>query len=284
VTTFRKNVLLICVKYDADNETERYLGSIQTLRGLENLQVIVVDNTPNSTLGRTLCACNVRVIQAPGNLGYFGGARYGLSCYLRDNPLPPWVIVSNVDLTIDDDHFIERLMHLNVSPDLGVVAPSIRSNLTGIDQNPFMRTQPSPWRMHAYKWLHRSRFILNAHELTSAAVNRIAAKVFTKRKILDGQPPAEKIYAPHGSFLIFSGMYFERGGDLNYPEFLFGEEVYIAEKVRSLQLKILYQPSMVVMHQEHSSTKLLRSRAVAAYIASSAAYCADAFFPLRTRN
>ena len=82
-------------------------------------------------------------------------------------------------------------------------------------------------------------------------------------------------------FLIFSSEYFRAGGSLDFPGFLFGEEVYLAETLRKLGLDAVYEPSLEVVHQEHKSTRLVKSRKMAREVASSAAYCADTYFPLK---
>ena len=270
--------LVICVKYGSDEETEKYLDSMRTLQSQERLHVLVVDNTVKGTWVGDSSKPNCRAVQAPDNLGYFGGARYGLSLYLETNPLPDWVIVSNVDLSIEDPLFLDRLTRLGSIPNLGAVAPSIRSSLTGIDQNPYMRVRPTALRMHFYKWLFRSWVALNTYECLSVLYKKISGQFRKDRSGYFQSGPSEEIYAPHGSFLIFSRTYFERGGDLQFPRFLFGEEIYIAESMRRLGLKVLYEPSLQVIHKEHHSTGLFRSRRIAAYVASSAAYCADTFF------
>jgi GT2 family glycosyltransferase len=270
--------LLLCVKYGVDKETERYLESIQTLQSRNGLRVLVVDNTVDGSWARSAHS-DYQAVQAPGNLGYFGGARYGLSLYLQQNPLPDWVVVSNVDLCIDDPLFLERLAWLGSVPNLGAVAPRIRSSLTGMDQNPYLRVRPSALRMHLYKWLFRSWLILNVYEVLGTLFHRVRSAIGSVRLASSRLPSRETIYAPHGSFLIFSRNYFDRGGTLDFPEFLFGEEIYIAENMRALGLQVVYEPSLQVTHQEHHSTKLFKSRTVAQYLARSAAYCADTLFP-----
>jgi GT2 family glycosyltransferase len=277
------SALLICVKYGSDEETDHYLESVRSLQSQSSMHVLVVDNTLDGSWGQRSSQFNCIAVQASQNLGYFGGARYGLSHYLSENPLPDWVIVSNVDLTIADPKFLDHLFPLKDDPDLGVVAPSIRSNLTGRDQNPYLATRPSSLRMHFYKWLYRSWLLLNAHELASAAVHKLLG-VLRSGRSSDSEGSRREIYAPHGSFLIFSKTYFERDGDLQFPEFLFGEEIYVAEKLRTLKLKAIYEPSLVVIHEEHQSTKLFKSRPIAAYVAASAAYCANTFFPLHSKS
>lgn len=277
-----QEALLICVKYSADPETVRYLESLRQLHGQSNLHVLIVDNDASGATSDLRIDARFAVLQSDENLGYLGGARWGMSKYLEEHPLPDWVIVSNVDLLITDRHFLEKLAALKSVPRVGAVAPRIASVLTGRNQNPFMRNRPSAMRMHAYKWLHRSWLALNAHELGSVVFHRLRSALgrSTRTKANLDRELGGKIYAPHGSFLILSKEYFRSGGSLDFPCFLFGEEIYLAENLRKLGLDVIYEPSLEVLHQEHKSTKLLKSRKLGQFVASSAAYCADTYFPL----
>jgi hypothetical protein len=64
----------------------------------------------------------------------------------------------------------------------------------------------------------------------------------------------KKIYAPHGSFVIFSNQYFKRGGwiDSNYE--MYGEEVTTAEIAKKNKIPIFFVPDLKVLHVIHSST------------------------------
>jgi GT2 family glycosyltransferase len=67
-----------------------------------------------------------------------------------------------------------------------------------------------------------------------------------------------QIYAPHGSIFIFRRAFFEHGGNIRFPYFLFGEEIYIAEQVKEKGGKILYAPELNIIHNEHTSTGLFK--------------------------
>jgi len=283
VAQLAQTVLLICVKYGADEETARYLESLRRLQGQPNIHVLIVDNSSKRGVPNLPTDSNFTVLRSNENLGYLGGVRRGMSSYLEKHALPDWVIVSNVDLVITDRQFLQQLAALKAAPRVGAVAPRIASALTGRNQNPFMRRRPSPIRMHAYKWLYRSWIALNAHELASALFHRLRSAVaqVVRTKANPSRDFSRKIYAPHGSFVVLSREYFRAGGSLDFPCFLFGEEIYLAESLRTLGLDVIYEPSLEVVHQEHKSTKLLKSRKLARFVASSAAYCADTYFPLK---
>src|SRR5258707_15459514 len=86
-----QSVLLICVKYGSDVETAQFLESLGKLQGQRNLQVLVVDNKGGAAFSEPPAELNLTFVRAEENLGYFGGARKGLSLYLQERALPDWV-------------------------------------------------------------------------------------------------------------------------------------------------------------------------------------------------
>ncbi|MGC8979631.1 glycosyltransferase family 2 protein, partial [Caldisericum sp.] len=88
----------------------------------------------------------------------------------------------------------------------------------------------------------------------------------------------QEIYAPFGACIIFHRNYFEAGGTLNTECFLFGEEIFVAETARKLNLRILYDPELKVIHHEHSSISILKSKQKAFYAYQSIKYYIDKFF------
>jgi GT2 family glycosyltransferase len=92
--------------------------------------------------------------------------------------------------------------------------------------------------------------------------NRARSK-FAKRapahRTVDAIP--QPIYAAHGAFMIFSRHYFESGGFLDSNLFLYGEEISVGEICAALGLSVVFNPRLVVLHNEHLSTgsRLTRS-------------------------
>lgn len=277
--------LVIAIHFGDTSPTINLLKSLSRLDQFSDLSISIVNNGPDESGRSTLATAtrsmpNISVVNSVVNRGYFGGARHGLAHYLESHPLPDWVIISNIDLLITDHRFLSRLAAIDGGSGLGVVAPCIRSSKTGRDQNPFIERRPSVARMHAYKWIYRSRLALHTYELAAAAFHKTHGFFMPQRQDAESTASTGRtIYAPHGSFLIFAKEYFRAGGTLDFPCFLFGEEIYVAETVRRLGLKVRYEPSLVVTHQEHATTKLVKSQKLAEAVAVSAAYCANTYFP-----
>lgn len=279
------SILVIGVSYHSDTDAKAFVVDLLTQQGGGNLFVIVVDNSFPSTLAQTVGAIltenhNVSFLTPQRNLGYYGAATWALSIYSSSQPLPEWIIVSNVDLAIAQTDFFPRLIEYGRQHDFDVIAPAVSSELSHRDQNPFMVARPSPWRMRFYKCIFKYYPIHVAYSMLSLALLKLnSAQMQTTKSVTASNPTAPiPIYAPHGSFIAFRSRYFEKGGTLNHPVFLFGEEIFVAETARRLGLTIGYDPRLQVIHHEHRSTGYFPSRRIAAYSSAAASYWADHYF------
>jgi len=251
--------------------------------------VLFVDNSDGELLGDLATSLRrvgsgARCLNPGANLGYFGGARFGLEILQAQGRMSQWVVVSNVDLTFDPLAFVEILESID-APSVGVVAPSVRSTLTGRELNPYLRGRPSALRMHAYKWVYRYYSTMCVYEWMSAARGHLLARN-RAASIVKGTGPerlgeavdCEPIYAGHGSIMAFSAEYFRRGGNLDHKPFLFGEEISVAEAARRIGLPIVWVPLIKVEHHEHVSVGRLPGRRKYGFLREATAHCADRYF------
>lgn len=253
-------------------------GFLQCFRDpLAGTRVWVVDNTEAAhrvplTVDPHQCewaAC----VTSPGNLGYFGGARFGLELAFAGGADPDWVVVSNVDVRLDPSE-VARSLHTKEVTKSGVIAPAVTSSATGAALNPFMSVRPSRSRMHLYKNLFRYYWGYAAYSALSGLAHR-----FRHRPERSPEPGTDRrIYSPHGSIMIFSREFFARGGSLAHPPFLYGEEITVAERARELGLPVEFVPSIRVEHQEHASMSALPGKLQHRFISEAATYAADAYF------
>src|SRR5882762_158509 len=94
--------LVIGINYQTDEHAVTFARSLARYSP-EDVSVILVDNSERGNpdgFPRQIRAASpqIRYLEAPRNLGYFGGANYGLKQYLAGSELPDWVIVCNVDI------------------------------------------------------------------------------------------------------------------------------------------------------------------------------------------
>lgn len=277
--------MVIGVSYQSDTDARDFAVDILAKKGAGNVYVIIVDNSSPSTLSEKMQDVldenpNLSILEPHRNLGYYGAATWALSIYCSSRPFPEWTIVSNVDLAIRQKDFFLRLIEFGGQHDFDVIAPAISSELSCRDQNPFMLTRPTSARMHFIKSVFRYYPIHVAYSMLSLFVLKLRSSRICTAKTMPRPNPTRPItiYAPHGSFIAFRNTHFEKGGTLNHPVFLFGEEIFIAETARRLGLTIGYDSRLEVIHREHKSTGYFPSRRIFAYSSEAATYCADHYF------
>jgi GT2 family glycosyltransferase len=253
--------LLLSINYGRPATTLAFLQNVSTLARFSELHAVIVDNASTSDSAEPLreaieAMSNAELLESPVNRGYFGAARFAMESYLASGKsIPNWTIVCNNDVTIKDEQFLEKLWNLDPSG-IGVIAPRIQSLPLGLEQNPFMRSRPN-WARRALIRFVASHYPLAALWNWLSKQKNKARSQFANPKPEHSEtadPVLDPIYAPHGAFMIFSRRYFESGGFLDSNLFLYGEEISVAEICVSLGLSVIFDPRLVVLHNEHFST------------------------------
>jgi len=255
--TQKKPVLILGVVYKSWGDTIRFIDSVRRCFG-NDVKVILVDNSetspPSFFIEKIRNFDFTTYIKSEKNLGYFQGARSGLTYYLNNNPvIPQWIIVCNVDIIFESPQLMSKLDSYENIPDLGVIAPAIISDQWKTDYNPFRMSRISLKKLLFYRVIYSNILFHNGYILFHY-IKRVMKLTWLmnpirKRDVKTGR----NIYAPHGSCIIFNKKYLERGGTLDHASFLFGEEIFIGETARRVGLNILYVPDIIVRHYEHSS-------------------------------
>jgi len=275
--TARDAVLLIVVNYRKPAETQHFVTTALEQSLSSTMRLVVVDNSPGGLPDSVQKNPLVKTLATGENLGYFGGAAAALADHLKSYPLPDWVIVSNPDVYFSDGSVLQRLCDSHRGEEPGVIAPSIRTVNTSVEQNPYMRVRPSRFRMHLYSWLFSAYPVDVVYESLSWVKHR-ALELVSKDRPAAAAAITEKIYAPHGSFIALHRSYFERGGTLDYGAFLFGEEIFIAETARKLGLTVLYEPAIAIEHTERSTAAGLWNRDASRYRKQASRYLVKNYF------
>jgi len=252
------DILIIGVIYNTYPETLRYLDSLAQVE-TSNITLILVDNSnqakPPDFQQNIKKFRFLRYLESGRNLGYFGGARLGLTHYLTNHPaVPQWVLVTNVDIVFTP-LFFQQLNKFNPQKKLGVVAPSIISKKWNADYNPKISNRYPVSKLRFYQFLYSCFLLHNLFLIAAYTKKWILGRQREKNNPMKNNPQGtKKIYAPHGSCMVFTHTYFDLGGTLDLPHFLFGEEVFVAETAARLCLDVIYDPEMVVFDYEHAST------------------------------
>lgn len=271
-----RSYLFICVNYNSYDHATHLLRSIESAISCANLrlQVALIDNSTDRRRRFVLeeflnsTTINVRMIDSE-NVGYFPGATLAASALSIEWESYDFVSVSNVDVTVSED-FFTSLTSLHIAPDVGVLAPSIISEKRSDDLNPKILTRPTRGSLERTARIFNSIPLFYFYRILSEIKSRLRARSQTAR-------PAA-MYAPHGSFIIFTKNYFVNGGHLNYPRFLFGEEIFVGEMCRSLSLLVQFNPSLKILDIDHGSTSLKSLRFLANEHVKSLRYLLHTYF------
>lgn len=220
-----KRIAVFCVTYNSEKELERYQVSLkkatEKAKGFVKVDIFVSRNTKED------------------NPGYFGGIKREMDKV--DVTDYDYCIISNVDLTVEEDFFI-RLTDYDCSEDTGWIAPQIWSEAEERDRNPKILNRYSLRKLQILRTFYQFPFL-----------DTLYTRTFYRKKKFESHPAGE-IYAGHGSFIVLTKRYFERCGKIDFPVFLFCEEIYLAEQCQKAGLKVIYVPDIKVRDTEHAST------------------------------
>jgi GT2 family glycosyltransferase len=282
-------VLILCVNYATDDQTATFVRAAADCPQRPE-HITVISNSPEEkagTLSSLVTIDGVRVIFPTTNLGYFGGATFGLKEYLLARPLPEWVIVSNADIVFHDPYFFEKLKDCYSAATLpAVIAPDILADHfvylsdSPKHQNPYMRNRPSAAKMRASYFISRHHVMYVCYEFLTKIKNTLRNALIQLffRERDEPQAAPEPIYAPFGAFIILHRSYFEHGGNLDHGCFLYGEEIFVAESVRRMNLKIVYDQRLGVTHRHLGAASLVPSKSRSRFAMDAARYLVNTFF------
>ncbi len=242
-----KKYLLICVTYHSDEALRHFVASVHRAaeRVKESLQVDIeiADNGQE-------------------NRGYLGGA---LPIYNAKAQAYDYVSISNVDLELASD-FFEQLLQLD-STQTGWLAPDIYTDKINRHENPYMMTRPTKKNFLIWGIIYRSTLLYRLYHKLYLIKNK-------QQKIY----PACEIYAGHGSFMLFTHAFVQQNPDLQFPGFMYGEEIYLAERTRAAGLITKYEPALRIANVGNISTGLINQAQKSAWSRKSLHAIYNAYF------
>ncbi len=247
-----KTVLLTAVHYRNEAEVRRFLTHLKNLPVPPGwrLAVAVADNSSSWT-GAPLAA-DVSVYKS-SNLGYLGGCACAYRAWRAERGVTPtWLGVVNTDLEFADDFFVRLAAH-RLPENVGIVAPNVLLD-NGARQNPFMRSRPARFLLHAYMLVWRNALLSRLWDVGFVTKQKLDA---FRSEHKDAAP--EKIYAPHGSAVFLRDSLLTEPA-LDYRGFMYFEELHLAEQARRAGLGVWWLPDLVVRHHQNATTAAVGAR------------------------
>lgn len=252
-----KPICLILVNYNSDADVVRLLKAVPT----NELNIIVVENSA-SAVAYPSGTFRVPFVE---NYGYFGGARAALRAFPEILKRSEFVIVSNPDIDIPAD-FFSKLSQVRPADDLGLIGPQIYAD-GRVSRNPYMRVRPTSRRMNFYRMVFSLNWLAQIYNVIGFL--KVLLKGYFGGSQIRDLAQEEDVYAVHGAMMVFTKVYFLRGGEFQHPTFLYQEEISTAEFCRSRNLKVRFDPNLEISHRERGATGVLYSNKTLGYLKDS---------------
>lgn len=261
-------VSIICVNYNSYEQLRKYLASLQfsfeKSRGIL-LEVFCADNSSIKQQVKFDLPFRFEIMQFD-NLGYFGGALAIINSR-KTVKESDYVIISNVDLQVEED-FFKNLSSTKIDNRVAWLAPKIWSNYEQRDKNPQRYIRPSKKKLNQLIFLYSHPFFYYLYERT----------LYRRKKNKSACPDDMEIYCGHGSFIILTKFFVEKYERIEYPCFLYCEELFLGELIRKADMKVLYKPRIKIIDDEHVSTAMLPSKKYYEYNLNSLRFIKKSFY------
>lgn len=229
-----KKYLLICVTYHSDEALHAFVESIhraaERVEGNLQVDIKIADNGKQ-------------------NLGYLGGA---LPIYNAKAQGYDFVSISNVDIELAPD-FFEQLLKIDVT-NIGWLAPDIYTDKINHHENPYMLTRPTKRNFSIWSIIYSCTWIYRIYYRLHLLKNK-QQKVY----------PECTIYAGHGSFMLFTKAFVQEYPVLQFPGFMYAEEIFFAELVRRAQQHVLYTPALHIGNTGNINTGKINQKQKSAW-------------------
>lgn len=269
-----KKIVICVVNYHNAQEVVSYVNTLFSQTCYNDIEIVITDNSNSDSEYNYLkqyLPRNIFIYQVNMNLGYINGINYGLCKYLETNDLPEWIVISNTDISYEDNLFYETLLELYPNGYNSVIAPCIYSTENNLYQNPLVINRYSKLKMFILTYVFKFHVVERIFDYLNKIKNQ-----FQKRKT--ELLPNQEIYIGHGACLIINKSYFIKGGNLEYKSFLFGEELFIAEQVKKNGGKVYFDNRLKVKHYEHTTIKKEKRKLINKYYFDSMKYLYKEFY------
>ncbi|MEZ4799090.1 MAG: glycosyltransferase [Flavobacteriales bacterium] len=248
-----KKVIITLVNYFGEKELVDFIRSQLLVQKGVDLTIAVVDNGSRCEILQQFAQENpaIRLFQPNKNLGYLGAAFFAYKQLVEtERQNFDTFILSNFDLEFPNAHTLEKLVQEAELKKLEVFGPQIINIPDGGKSNPMYEERISLSHLNRLLKVNSSMLLAIPYQL----LHRLKKK---KSKTTSNKTSC---YAIHGSMMCFASSFFKKSGTLDYPSFLYGEEIFIAEQCLKQDIKIGFIPSIEIIHKEHITTGSWKTR------------------------
>ena len=258
----QNKIAFVILNYKTVDETIILLKNLYAQNWYKQIKIYVVENGSNNgsiaKLKKAQKKYSFELLLSNQNLGFAQGNNIGISKAISDGN--KFVICSNNDINLHpQSDFMEKIESVyNSNKKIAIIAPAIK-NLDGLYQNPFRKKRFSKKEILLMKLFYLSYFYKFYYFFRVYVIYNLITYMAKKRKDKASSLPPNLsdsgyIYAPHGSFLIFTPTFFNHFNGFDEHTFLYCEEFILAEMLRYKKLSCYFENSLHVLHKESRTT------------------------------
>lgn len=280
------DIAIIILHYVNMNDTIECVQSFIDNLDTHNYLLVVVDNASPDGSGKELDNLyvkhdRVKVILNSENLGFSAGNNIGIE-YVKNNFAVDFIVLSNNDIVLKESSFYSKIKNEFKANSFAALGPLIMTADGAYTSNPIFDL---PYTMQAAKcqkkeFEKRLKRLKNPLYPLNERVYGFFKKLGRRLKLYKSVDNGRKLpLSPfdanlkkrfsvvlHGSFLVFSPIYFEYFNGLDARTFLYAEEDILYQHLIDKNLVIEYDPEIVVYHKEgksvQSSSKSTKSKKI----------------------
>lgn len=242
-------VAFICVNYNSEDFTIKYIKSVMAIDNFENynVKIVVVDNSEYVSDKLRLFVKNYKFVSIVRcqNDGYFSALNIGLN--FIDFNVYDFICVGNNDLTFESG-FLDILVSYKVEKEIFVISPDI-INKDGVHQNPHHVNKLSFIKILTFDMYFSNYYI--------AVFLTYLKNLLKMNSVYKKNNHTLKINQGVGAFYILTRNFTSIFNSLYFPSFLYCEEAALSWQVHSFDGNILYLPTLEVYHHESASLSKL---------------------------
>lgn len=244
-------VSFVILHYKNIKDTLECIESILKLETNKKKSIIVVDNNTLTEQDEKLLEKHpIHLIKLQKNLGFAKANNIGCK-YAIEHDKPDFLVVSNNDIIIEQNDFIEKIYDEEAFDLLG---PKIKTN-GGQSVNPFPVYKT---KEEVINQINKTKKLIKIYK--NIILRNLLRIYISIKKLIKGEKlvyngdKKQKGVALHGCFMIFSKHYYEKYEDIFFNDtFLYHEEEFLYQRIINDNLISIYDPSLEVFHKEGAS-------------------------------
>ena len=248
-----KQIGFVILHYMTEDDTKNCVRSI--LENVSKAPIVVVDNGSENGTGEKLKNYYednkwVSVLCLERNQGFAKGNNEGIK-FMRDRYNPGFIVVMNNDTLIIQNDFRKIVEHEYNISNFAILGPQIITKDGDKGSNPVEYIVDSRKKTSCLLLKRKIKLILCYLHL-DFLMHNVGTSV-KRYGVYDSERRYEDVKL-HGACWIFSQKFFEQFEGLNPKTFLYFEEDILYLEMRKARLKTVYNPELIVIHLEDSST------------------------------